>query len=84
MLRIVRDGNILSMLIVCLNLLGQTAQAADDNLNIVFTTTNAGGSYGNKHVHVVWITDTSGNWVHTVGTNSTNKRALWANARACH
>ncbi|MEN6575051.1 MAG: DUF2271 domain-containing protein [Phycisphaerales bacterium] len=58
------------------------AFAADDNLNIVFTTTNAGGAYGTRHVHVVWLTTESGQWVCTVGNDSVNKRALWANARA--
>jgi hypothetical protein len=58
------------------------ALAADDNLNIVFTTTSAGGQYGNRHVHVVWLTNESGQWVCTVGNDAVNKRAVWANARA--
>ena len=59
------------------------AHAADANLNMVFTTTNAGGEYGNAHVHVVWIKDSSGNFVYTSGSTTTdNKRALWANSRA--
>ncbi|NLH44065.1 MAG: DUF2271 domain-containing protein [Planctomycetes bacterium] len=58
------------------------ALAADDNLNMVFTTTNAGGVYGTRHVHVVWLTTESGQWVCTVGNDAANKRALWANARA--
>lgn len=59
-----------------------SAWAADDNLNLVFTTTNAGGPYGNRHVHVVWLTTESGQWVCTVGNDAVNKRAVWANARA--
>lgn len=59
------------------------AWAADANLNMVFTTTSAGGSYGNKHVHVVWIKDAAGNFVYTAGSTTTDtKRALWANSRA--
>ena len=59
------------------------SQAADANLNVQFTTTSAGGSYGNKHVHVVWIKDAAGNFVYTVGSTTTdNKRAVWANSRA--
>jgi hypothetical protein len=57
------------------------AYAVDDNLDIVFTTTDAGGSYGNKHIHVAWITDTSDNFVYTVGTNVGTERAVWAYAR---
>jgi hypothetical protein len=60
-----------------------TIQAAEANLHIQFTTTNAGGSYGDRHVHVVWIKDSSGNFVYTSGSTTTdNKRALWANSRA--
>lgn len=60
-----------------------TTQAADANLNMIFTTTNAGGSYGDRHVHVVWIKDAGGNFVYTAGSTTTdNKRALWANSRA--
>ena len=58
------------------------AFAADDNLNIVFTTTDAGGQYGNRHVHVVWLTTESGQWICTVGNDAANKRAVWANVRA--
>ena len=59
-----------------------TASARDDNLNIVFTTTSAGGVYGNRHVHVVWLTTEAGQWVCTVGNDAVNKRAVWANVRA--
>ena len=58
------------------------ALAADDNLNMVFTTTSAGGVYGTRHVHVIWLTTESGQWVCTVGNDAVNKRAVWANARA--
>ncbi|MCI0498449.1 MAG: hypothetical protein L0Y36_02035 [Planctomycetales bacterium] len=73
----------LASLVAVLGIFADTAQAADANLNMVFTTTSAGGSYGNSHVHVVWIKDASGNFVYTAGSTTTDtKRALWANSRA--
>jgi hypothetical protein len=74
-------GEILVGLVM--GLLTPMCLAADANLNMAFTTTNAGGSYGNKHVHVVWITDQSGTFVYTSGSTTTDtKRAVWANSRA--
>ncbi len=72
-----------SILLICLflGIACGTVQALDDNLNIVFKTTDAGGSYGDKHVHVVWVTDTSNNFVYTAGTNVGIERTVWANAR---
>ncbi|MHC4478490.1 MAG: hypothetical protein ACYTEL_22870 [Planctomycetota bacterium] len=65
----------------CLAIWCEEAWAVDDNLNIVFTTTDAGGSYGDRHVHVAWVTDTSNNFVYTAGTNVGIQRTVWANAR---
>ncbi len=83
---IISDKYVLMALITFGTVFGvfaEMAQAADANLNMVFTTTNAGGSYGNSHVHVVWIKDTSGNFVYTSGSTTTDtKRAVWANSRA--
>lgn len=56
--------------------------AADDNLNMVFTTTDAGGRYGKAHVHVIWLTNRQGQFITTVGNDDVGKRALWANRRA--
>ena len=64
---------------------GNLAIAADDNLRIRFTTTDPHGHYGNKHIHVVWLADTSGandSLICTVGTNvGNNLRAVWAGER---
>jgi len=54
---------------------------ADDNLNMIFTTADAGGKYDNRHIHVVWLATTSGSFVSTAGTNVGNQRTVWANAR---
>ncbi len=71
-------------IVLCLivMLTGTAAQAVDNNLRIVFTTTDAGGSYGNRHVHAVWLTTPSGQWVCTVGNIEVDKRAIWADRRA--
>jgi hypothetical protein len=61
---------------------GNLVNAADDNLHLTFTTSNAGGEYGNKHYHVVWLEDSDGNFVYTSGSSKTdNKRALWAGGK---
>ncbi|MBN2270380.1 MAG: choice-of-anchor D domain-containing protein [Sedimentisphaerales bacterium] len=72
--------NLLLMLSLC-SVVAVTAEAADDNLNIIFTTTDAGGQYGNRHIHVVWLANTSGTFVSTAGTNVSNNRAVWAYTR---
>jgi len=61
---------------------GSNLYAADDILNLTFRTTDAGGNYGTEHVHSVWLEDTSGNFVTTVGNGSGATRALWGNTRA--
>lgn len=61
---------------------GARGWASEDNLRIVFTTTDAGGKYGDRYVHAVWLTTPSGQWVCTVGNIEVNKRAVWANRRA--
>ncbi|HML74352.1 MAG TPA: choice-of-anchor D domain-containing protein [Anaerohalosphaeraceae bacterium] len=53
---------------------------AADTLNIRFTPTDAGGSYGDKYVQAVWLTNTSGQRICTVGTGG-GKVALWAYTR---
>lgn len=68
------------MALIC-SVVAGTAAGADDNLNILFTTTNAGGEYGNRYIHVVWLATTGGSFVSTAGTNVGNQRAVWANAR---
>jgi hypothetical protein len=74
----------LCRVVVCLVtvLAGSRAWAGDDNLEITFTTTDAGGEYGSRHVHAVWLTTPSGAWVSTVGNIEVNKQAVWANRRA--
>jgi len=72
--------NLILMTCFC-SILGTTVVQADDNLNIVFTTTDAGGEYGSRHIHVVWLATTSGSFVSTVGTNVGNERAVWAYTR---
>ncbi|MHC4111388.1 MAG: hypothetical protein ACYSUY_09945 [Planctomycetota bacterium] len=72
--------NLILMACLC-SIVGSNVVQADDNLNIVFTTTNAGGSYGSSHIHVVWLATTSGSFVSTVGTNVSNERAVWAYTR---
>jgi len=72
--------NLLLMFSLC-SVLAGTAEGADDNLNIVFTTTNAGGEYGDRHIHVVWLATTDAGFVSTAGTNVGNQRTVWANAR---
>jgi len=71
---------IISCAIILLS--GTSVWAGDDNLKIAFTTTDAGGRYGNQHVHAVWLTTPSGQWISTVGNIEVNKRAVWANRRA--
>jgi hypothetical protein len=53
---------------------------ADDTLDITFTPTDAGGSYGTKYVQAVWLTTTGGQRICTVGTGG-GKVALWAYTR---
>jgi len=48
--------------------------AAQNPLVVTFSTTQAGGSYAPKNVVVVWITNSSGTFVRTIGR--------WANRRA--
>ena len=48
--------------------------AAQEELRLTFTTTEAGGKYKPKHVHAVWIQDDGGAFVRTV--------ALWGDKRA--
>ncbi|MHC4212422.1 MAG: hypothetical protein ACYSWP_03510 [Planctomycetota bacterium] len=80
-IRTLKLSRLIVFAFICLLAGTGTIQAADDNLNIVFTTTDAGGSYGDRHVHVVWVTDTSDNFVYTAGTNVGIERTVWANAR---
>lgn len=72
------------LVLFCLivGLTGAVAQAVDNNLRVVFTPTDAGGEYGNRYVHAVWLTTPSGQWVCTVGNIEVNKRAVWADRRA--
>lgn len=73
-------SNLIFIASLCVIAGGPVVQAAD-NLNIVFTTTNPGGEYGDRHIHVVWLANTSGTFVSTAGTNVGNERTVWANAR---
>ena len=58
------------------------ALAADDTVTITFTTMSATGGYSPRNVHVVYLTDTAGRFVTTVGNGTGTKRALCGNARA--
>lgn len=73
-------SNLIFVISLCI-IAGTPVVQADDNLNMIFTTTDAGGKYDNRHIHVVWLATTSGSFVSTAGTNVGNERAVWANAR---
>ena len=62
---------------------GELAIAVDAELNIKFTTLqpDPSGEYGNEHIHVVWLADTSDNFISTVGTNVGIQRTVWAGKR---
>ncbi|RMH44112.1 MAG: DUF2271 domain-containing protein, partial [Deltaproteobacteria bacterium] len=53
-----------------------TAAAAQETLRVSFDTTPAGGNYAPKNVLAVWIEDSGGNFVRTIGR--------WADRRIDH
>lgn len=53
---------------------------AAESLTVTFTTSNPGGSYGNRNVHAVWLEDSQGNFVTTLG--NAGRRTIWGNTRA--